>query len=180
MFAKSVHGEQWVNLPRKPHLYKRLRGEQWIRRKSARVIYRQSRWRTGTSHRSCSNYEYISSWEIRPRLHGVGYHSRRRAVKLAHWRRRRHYIQCHSKTVSKSTHDLFACHRDTTWNCSTLLRQKPPTVDNLSVINVLNWTDFIEHTCSLEGLNCWINYTIIQWYRQLKMTKVAKTGNILC
>jgi len=37
----------------------------------------------------------------------------------------------------------------------------------------LNWADFIEHTCSLEGLNCWINYTIIQWYRQLKMTKTA-------
>ena len=37
----------------------------------------------------------------------------------------------------------------------------------------LNWTDYIEHTCSLEGLNCWINYTIIQWYRQLKMTKIA-------
>ena len=73
MFAKSVHCEQWVNLPRKPHLYKRLRGEQWIRRKSARVIYSQSRWRTGTSHRSCSNYEYISSWEIRPRLHGVSF-----------------------------------------------------------------------------------------------------------
>ena len=38
----------------------------------------------------------------------------------------------------------------------------------------LNWTDFIEHTCSLEGPNCWINYTIIQWYRQLTMTKIAR------
>ena len=35
-------------------------------------------------------------------------------------------------------------------------------------------TDLIEHTCSLEGLNCWINYTIIQWCRQLKMTKIAR------
>jgi len=41
----------------------------------------------------------------------------------------------------------------------------------------LNWTDFIEHTCSLEWLNCWINYTIIQWYRQLKMTKIARQKN---
>ena len=34
------------------------------------------------------------------------------------------------------------------------------------------FTDFIEHTCSLEGLNCWINCTIIHSYREGKMTKI--------
>ena len=31
-------------------------------------------------------------------------------------------------------------------------------------------TDFIQHTCSFEGLNCWTNCTVglMQWYRQGK------------
>ena len=43
---------------------------------------------------------------------------------------------------------------------------------------VLNWTDFIEHTCSLEGLNFWINYTIQTMIQTINRWQRSRDKNV--
>ena len=145
-----------------------------------------------TPHQQCQSTEgIINSWRKLAYFLSFFVHQNV-AVKMD--REEDQCFLCGSAALSVVLTWCIVCCWQAEWRCC--VRQPRTTAELLSSVIQptttgllsywLQWTgldtaaDFVGHTCSLQGLNCWLNYTVTRWCRQGKKSLKSWQKILFC